>query len=92
MELEDSILYSYSTTNKMHLFTQTIYSCKMLSMFRTFFLSIIRSSKVRIQQRYTSNICCYLLLSGMSSISSPVAAGSSSYMTYPVAVYTVLNS
>ena len=54
-------LYSYSTTNKMHLLSQIIYSCKMLYMFRTVFPSIIRSSKLRIQQRYMSNSCCYLL-------------------------------
>ena len=45
--------YSYSTTNKMHLLSQIIYSCKTLYMFRTVFPSIIRSSKLRIQQRYT---------------------------------------
>jgi len=32
-------------------------------MFRTVFLSIIRSSKLRIQQRYMPNSCCYLLAS-----------------------------
>ena len=57
--------YSYSTTNKMHLLSQIIYSCKTLYMFRTVFPSIIRSSKLRIQQREMSNSCCYLLLSGM---------------------------
>ena len=41
---------SYSTTNKMHLLSQIIYSCKTLYMFRTIFPSIIRSSKLRIQQ------------------------------------------
>jgi len=30
-------------------------------MFRTVFSSIIRSSKLRVQQRYMSNRCCYLL-------------------------------
>ena len=30
-----------------------------------FGLSIIRSSKLRIQQRFMSNSCCYLLLLGM---------------------------
>jgi hypothetical protein len=55
------VIYSYSTTNKMHLLSQIIYSCKTLYMFRTFFPSIIRSSKLRIQQRYISNSCCYLL-------------------------------
>jgi len=34
-------------------------------MFRAVFPSIIRSSKLRIQQRYMSNSCCHLLLSGM---------------------------
>jgi len=50
--------YSYSTTNKMHLLSQIIYSSKTVYMFRTVFPSIIRSSKLRIQQRYASNICC----------------------------------
>jgi hypothetical protein len=51
-------------------------SCKMLYVFRTVFPSIIRSSKLHIQQRYMSNTCSYLLLSGMrwSSSSSPIAA------------------
>ena len=52
-------MYSCSTTNKMHLLSQIIYSCKTLYMFRTVFPSIIRSSKLRIQQRYMSNSCCY---------------------------------
>jgi len=46
----------------MHLLSQIIYSCKMLYVFQSVFLSIIRSSKVRIQQRYMSDSCCYLLL------------------------------
>jgi hypothetical protein len=41
--------YSYSTTNKWHLLSQIIYSCKTLYMFPTFLSSIIRSSKLRIQ-------------------------------------------
>jgi hypothetical protein len=57
--------HSHSTTNKMHLLSQIICSCKTLYMFRTLFSSIIRSIKLRIQQRYMSNSCCYLLLSGM---------------------------
>jgi hypothetical protein len=67
--------YSYSTTNKMHLLSQIIYSCKTLYMFRTVFPSIIRSPKLRIQQRFISNSRCYLLLSEMksSSVSSPTA-------------------
>ena len=58
-------LDSYSTTNKMHLLSQIIYSCKTLCMFWTGFPSIIRSSKLHIQQQYMSNSCCYLLLLGM---------------------------
>jgi len=49
----------------MHLFSQIIYSCKTVYILRTVFPSIIRSSKLRIQQRYMSNSCCYLLLSGV---------------------------
>ena len=52
------VIYSYSKTNKMHLLSQIIYSCKMLYMFRTVFPSIIRSSKLRVQQRYMSYSCC----------------------------------
>jgi hypothetical protein len=73
------VIYSYSTTNNIHLLSQIIYSCKTLHMFRTVFPSIIWRSKLRIQQRYISNSCCYLLL----------AAGNSSCLTYTVAVYTV---
>jgi hypothetical protein len=58
-----TVIYCYSTTNKMqHLLSQIVYSCKTLYVFRTVFPSIIRSSKLRIQQRYMSNSCCYLLL------------------------------
>jgi hypothetical protein len=46
------VIYSSSTTNKMHPLSQIMYSCKTLYMFRTVFPSIIRSSKLRIQQRY----------------------------------------
>jgi len=42
---------SYSKTNKMHQFSQIIYSCKTLYMFRTVFSSIIRSSRLHIQQQ-----------------------------------------
>ena len=59
------VLYSCSTTKKMHLLSQIIYSFKTFYIFRTVFPSIIRSSKLRIQQRYMSNSCCYLLLPGM---------------------------
>jgi hypothetical protein len=45
------VIYSYSTANNMHLLSQIIHSCKTLYMFRTVFPSIIRSSKLRIQQQ-----------------------------------------
>jgi hypothetical protein len=76
------VIYSYNTPNKMHLLSQIIYSCKTLYIFRTVFPSIIRSSKLHIQQRHVSNSCCYLVL----------AAGSSKSLTYNVAVYAVLSS
>jgi len=49
----------------MHLLSQIIYSCKALYKFQTVFPSIIRSSKLRIQQRHMLNSCCYLLISAM---------------------------
>jgi len=45
----------------MRLLSQIIYYCKTLYMFRRVFPSIIRSSKLRMQQRYMPNSCCYLL-------------------------------
>jgi hypothetical protein len=90
------VIYSYSTINKKHLLPQIVYSCKTLYMFWTVFSSIIRSTKLHIQKRCMLNSCCYLLLSGMrwncSSISSPIAAGNSSCLTYTVAVYAVFSS
>jgi len=56
------VIYSYSTTNKMRLLSEIIYSCTTLCIFRRVFPSIIRSSELRIQQRFMSNSCCYLLL------------------------------
>jgi len=58
----------------MHLLSQIIYSCKTLYMFRTVFSSIIRSSKLRTQQRYMSRAAAIG--------DSPIAAGSSSCLTY----------
>jgi len=53
----------------MQLLSQIIYSCKTLYMFQTVFLSIIRSSKLHIQQQaYVKQLL--------------LAAGSSSYLTY----------
>ena len=42
--------HSYSTTSKMHLLSQIIFSCKTLYMFRMVFPPIIRSTKLPIQQ------------------------------------------
>ena len=80
-------MYSCSTTNKMHLLSQIIYSCKTLYMFRTVFPSIIRSSKLRIQQRYMSNSCCYLLLSGMRCLISLFAHHQELKTAYTATVY-----
>jgi hypothetical protein len=79
------VTYSYSATNKMHLLSQIIYSCKTLYIFRTVFPSIIRSSKLCIQDRYNG------MRWNCSSILSPIAAGSSTCLTYTVAVYTDLS-
>jgi hypothetical protein len=57
------LIHSCSATTKMHLLSPITYSCKTLYIFRTVFQSIIRSSKLRIQQWPMSNSCCYLLLS-----------------------------
>jgi len=65
--METKMSPHYSTTNKMHLLSQIIRSCKTLYMFRTVFPSIIMSSKLRIQQRYMWNSCCHLLLAAGSS-------------------------
>jgi len=89
------VIYSYNTTNKMHLLSQIIYSCKTLYMFRTAFPSIIRSSKLRIQRRYVKQLLLPAAIGDemeLRSISSPIAAGSSSCLTYTVAVYVVLSS
>jgi hypothetical protein len=56
-------MHNFSTTNKMHLLSQIIYSCKTLYMIWTVFPSTIRSSKLRIQPQYMSISFCYLLLS-----------------------------
>ena len=48
------VIYSYGTPNKTHLFLKLFILVKMLYMFRTVFLSIIRSSKLHIwQQAYS---------------------------------------
>jgi hypothetical protein len=56
-----SVIYSYSTTNKMHLLSQILYSCKTLYMFRSFRPSP-GAEKCVYSNRY------------MSNSSSPIAA------------------
>jgi hypothetical protein len=80
---------SYSTTNKMHLLPQIIYSRKTHCMFRTVFPSIIRSSKLHVQQRCMSNSCCY---QGWDGTEFHLIPDSSSCLTYTVAVHEVLSS
>jgi len=58
------VIYSYSTTNKMHLLSQIIYFCKTLYMFRSFRPSS-GAQDCTYSNRHTSNSCCYLLLSAM---------------------------
>jgi len=44
----------------MHLLSQNIYSCKTLYTFQTVFLSIIRSSRLHIQQQaYVKQLLAY---------------------------------
>jgi hypothetical protein len=86
-------VFSYSTTNKMNLLSRIIYSCKTLYVFRTVFLC--PSSGVQ-NYVYSNGICQTAAAIGdemeLHSISSPIAAGSSSYLTYTVDVYAVLSS
>ena len=79
---------SHSTNNKMHLLAKIIYSCNTLYRFRTVFPFIIRSSKLRIQQRYLSTGDQMELQFHLT----PLATGSSSCLTYTVAVCAVLSS
>jgi len=84
------VIYSYSTTNKMHLLSQIIYSCKSLYMFRTVFPFIIRSSKLRIQQRYMSNSCC--CYRGWDGISQIIYSSKSLYMFQTVFPFIIRSS
>jgi len=62
------VIYSYSTTKKIHLFSQIIYFCKTLYMFRSF----RPSSGVQnflYSNGMSPNSCCYLLLNKMHLLS-----------------------
>ena len=68
------------------LVSQIVYSCKTFYMFRTVSLSIIRSSKLHIQQQaYLKQLLLHAASRDkmeLGSISSLLAAGSSSCFTY----------
>jgi len=71
-----NVTYSCSTTNKMHLLTQIIYSCKTLYMFRTVF----PFHHQELKTAYTATVYVKQLLlpaaigDEMELISSPIAA------------------
>jgi hypothetical protein len=77
---------SYSTTNKTHLFLKWFILVKHSTCFGRSFHPSPGAQDRTYSNRRMSNSCCYLLLSGMRwsciSISSPIASGSSSCMTY----------
>ena len=89
------VIYSCSTTNKMHLLSQIIYSCKTLCMFRR---SFVHHQELKTACTATVYVKQMLLPAAIGdemelcSISSPAATGSSSCLTYTVAVYAVLSS
>jgi hypothetical protein len=72
-------------------FSRSIYFYKLLYMFQAVPLPIIRSTKLYIQHQVLSNQYCCLLLSWMRW-NSMIAAGSSTGLTLPDAVCTVLYS
>jgi hypothetical protein len=78
------VIYSYSKTKKMHMFLQLFILVKHY-MFRAVFPSIIRSSRLFIQQQAYVKQILLPAASGnemKSSISFPLAAGSSICLTY----------
>jgi hypothetical protein len=79
------IIYSYSTTNVMHLLSQIIYSCKTLYMFRRSFYPSPGAKNC-----VSSNVICQT--AAVVCCSSPTAADNSSCLTNTVAPYTVLSS
>jgi hypothetical protein len=88
---EQWAMYSYSTTNKMHLLSQIIYSCKTLYVFLPF-----RPSSGAQNCIYSNGICqsavttcCYRGWDGTQFHPIP---DSSNCLTYTVAVYAVLSS
>jgi hypothetical protein len=65
----------YSKTNQLHQFLKFIYFGIKLYMFRTVFLSIIRSSRLTYSNRHMSNRYFYLLASKRVSVSSGASSG-----------------
>ena len=66
------VTYSYSTTNKMHLFIKLFILVKRSTCFGQFFCPLSGAQNCTYSDRHMSNSCCYLLLVGMS----PLASGS----------------
>jgi hypothetical protein len=80
------VIYSYSTTKKMHLFLKLFILVKRSTCFKRSFRLSSGAQNCTYGKRRTSNSCCHLLLVGTkwncSSILSPLAAGSSSCLMY----------
>jgi hypothetical protein len=80
------VIYSYSKTNQMHLFLKIFILAKHSTCFRQSFRPSSGAQDCTYSNRHTSNNCCYLPLVATrwqcNSISFPLAAGSSSFLTY----------
>jgi len=78
------VIYSYSTTNKMHLFLKLFILVKCSTCFRQPFRPSSGAQNCTYGNRHKSHSCCYLLLAGTkwNSILSLLTAGSISCVTY----------
>jgi len=59
-----ALVYSYSTTNKMHLFLKLFIRVKRSTCFGRSFRPSSRAQNCTYGNRHMSNSCCYLLLAG----------------------------
>jgi hypothetical protein len=59
-----SVIYSYSTTNKMHLFLKLFILVKCSTCFGRSFRPSYGAQNCTYSNRHMSNSCCYLLLAG----------------------------
>ena len=92
LELKINLLYSYSTTNKKHLFLKLLILVKRFTRFGSSFHPSSGAQNCTYGNRHMSNSCCYLLLAWTRwtrSISSLLAAA---VWHMPVAVCVVLSS